>query len=914
MSTNDLIKVISYLTLLELSIDSKITEEQVKTAYRRLSKIYHPDLSNERYKDGKKFIQLQEAKDYLINNLSYVNRLIASNFSTGSSHTSSNYDYEAKQREEAARRAREEAARRQREAEERERKRREEERRRQEETKRRETERKKRIQEEKEKIQNELKRYTQGIKKDDYSDVNWNKLNNLINAYIHKLNTLDSYLFYKEDYELLLSSIRKIKTLKQEQQFNKNIKVGIVSFASLIFIIIMIMLTINVFIPSLKYSKAVNLIEKGRYEEAEQLLYELGDYKESEVYYIILFYVRRQCDSKKYYEAIYNLEILDGSSTFNIDYNGGIKSDVYLNFCGKRINSCEKAGYTFKEYVINGYTLDVKNKNLIIEVKATYTINQYSITYYLNGGSLTKNNPSGYSVDTDTFTLNEPIKTGYEFLGWTYSGNSTPAKNVKIAKGTTGNLTYTAKWKANSYLVRLDSDGGNIVNDLSVVYDSNYSLPTPTKAGYSFLGWYEGNNSVPSSGTWKYTTNLNLVARWSLKSYSITYYLNGGQVNNPSSYNINTSTFTLNNPVKTGYKFVGWSTSANGTKYMNVKIAKGSTGSKTYYANWEVITYNINYYLDSGTNNLNNPKTYTVEDSVQLKNSTKTGYSFEGWYSDSNFQTKVVTINKGTTGDLNLYAKFTVNTYKIAVNPSTFNVKFMMNDGTNSLYTTQLVSTTSGLKYPSIPTRSGYIFIGWYTDESCSEIYDFTKTIHIDTQLYAGWMQNSYTIKNVTNNFSISLDGKFVFTCLTSGEITFKLGDNFNSYYRSVTVTNLTKNKTIFSGEYKGTSLPATYTTIVDAGDVILVSSSSLYITADITMTISGITSPLDGGKAVDTSRSIAVKYDGSYNISVRKIEGYKFVGYFDANGKQYTDKYGNSLFKYNIEKDLTLYEKWEQV
>ena len=158
---------------------------------------------------------------------------------------------------------------------------------------------------------------------------------------------------------------------------------------------------------------------------------------------------------------------------------------------------------------------------------------------------------------------------------------------------------------------------------------------------------------------------------------------------------------------------------------------------------------------------------------------------FEGWYSDSNFQTKVTMINKGTIGNLNLYAKFTANTYKITVNPSTFNVKFMMNDGTNNVYTTQLVSTTSGLKYPSIPTRSGYIFTGWYTDESCSEIYDFTKTIHIDTQLYAGWMQNSYTIKNITNNFSISLDGKFVFTCLTSGEITFKLGDNFNSYYKN---------------------------------------------------------------------------------------------------------------------------------
>lgn len=667
--------------------------------------------------------------------------------------------------------------------------------------------------------------------------------------------------------------------------------------------------TVNVIIPSITYSSAINLIENGKYEEAEDIFYDLGDYKDSKTY-IKLINVKEQCDRKEYTKAISTLESIGGLSKFDIDYNGGAMSNSYMNLYGKRINSAEKTGYRFKEYSTTGYSLDVKNKQLTIKLKATYTINQYYIQYYLDGGSLSKNNPTDYNVDTDTFVLNEPTKIGYEFLGWTHSGNSTPAKNVEITKGTTGYLTFTANWKANSYLVSFNSDGGNSISDLSVTYDSNYSLPTPIKTGYSFSGWYNGDNLVSSNGIWKYTTNLNLVAKWSLDSYSITFYLNGGEADNPTSYNIYTSTFTLNNPVKTGYKFVGWSTSANGTKYMNVTIEKGSTGAKTYYANWEVITYNINYYLDSGTNNLNNPKTYTVEDAIQLENSTKTGYTFEGWYSDSNFQTKIETINEGTIGNLDLYAKFVISTYKITVFNDNNIIMFLMNDDTDTIFANQIVNKSVRIVYPEIPHRTNYCFTGWYTEKQCLNLYDFSSEIKSDITLYAGWIYSRDDNNIYSSKENCGSDG--IISVLKSCTFTVSMIGTMGSW----SIRNLRTNEIIYTCHTNNSEYVNVYIN-AGAGALLDINGGRLngLPTFNGHFSVSNLSLPSKyGSYGSSTYNDYQIQYGEFFTLPIRKMLGYSFIGYFDSEGKQYTDEYGNSLFEYKKEENLILYEKWKKI
>ena len=116
-------------------------------------------------------------------------------------------------------------------------------------------------------------------------------------------------------------------------------------------------------------------------------------------------------------------------------------------------------GYTFKGWSIiqnsevtynPGGTFD---RDMNTTLYAVWQINTYTITYDLNGGTLLSQNPSSYTVETDTITLNNPSKEGYMFLGWTGSNGETPQRTVKIEKGTTENKEYTAVYGEGNYKV-----------------------------------------------------------------------------------------------------------------------------------------------------------------------------------------------------------------------------------------------------------------------------------------------------------------------------------------------------------------------------------------------------------------------------------------------------------------------------
>ncbi len=198
--------------------------------------------------------------------------------------------------------------------------------------------------------------------------------------------------------------------------------------------------------------------------------------------------------------------------------------------------------------------------------------------------------------------MNNPSRAGYTFTGWTGSNGSVPQTEVKVVKGSTGNKSYTANWSIINYEIRYDLNGGTV----SKANPSNYTIETaditlnnPTKTGYNFKGW-SGTGLVGD-------TNLTVkiakgsrgdkvfVANWKIIEYKITYTLNGGNVStsNVSSYNIESSNITLNKPIKTGYIFTGW-TGSNGTSpQTEVTIISGSTGDRSYTANWKPITYTI---------------------------------------------------------------------------------------------------------------------------------------------------------------------------------------------------------------------------------------------------------------------------------------------------------------------------------
>ena len=297
-----------------------------------------------------------------------------------------------------------------------------------------------------------------------------------------------------------------------------------------------------------------------------------------------------------------------------------------------------RTGYTFNNWNLKQdgsgqsfakgatYTIDFSSATLY----AQWTIVNYTIGYTLNSGSVS-GNPTSYNVETATFTLKNPTRTGYTFKGWTGSNGNTPQTSVSIAKGSTGNKSYTANW-------------------------------TP-------------------------------------ENYTIGYTLNGGSVSgNPANYNIETATFTLKNPTRTGYTFKGWTGSNGTTPQTTVQITKGSIGAKTYTANWTPITYNITYDYAKGEGN--NPATYTVETPTFQLAVTRLGYTFLGWTgSNGNTPQTTVQITKGSTGDKNYVANW-------AINPST-QVQYL--DSLDNTVAQEAVA----FNRPEAPEVAGFTFVRW---------------------------------------------------------------------------------------------------------------------------------------------------------------------------------------------------------
>ena len=261
-----------------------------------------------------------------------------------------------------------------------------------------------------------------------------------------------------------------------------------------------------------------------------------------------------------------------------------------------------RPGYTFTGWSGTGLTGE---DNLTVTIPkgstgnrsytAHWSLNTYSITYDLNGGTAS-GNPTSYTVESATITLNQPTKTGYTFTGW--SGTDLTGEDnltVTIPAGSTGDRSYTAHWSLNTYSITYDLNGGTVSGnpDFYTVESAAITLNQPTRIGYTFTGWSGTNLTGEDNLTVTIPTgsigNRSYTAHWSLNTYSITYDLDGGTAfRNPDSYTVESAAITLNEPTKAGYVFTGWSgTDLVGEDNLTVTIPAGSIGDRRYTAHWE---------------------------------------------------------------------------------------------------------------------------------------------------------------------------------------------------------------------------------------------------------------------------------------------------------------------------------------
>lgn len=503
--------------------------------------------------------------------------------------------------------------------------------------------------------------------------------------------------------------------------------------------------------------------------------------------------------------------------------NGGVgapasQTKTYLVQLNLSTDKPTRTGYTFASWNTaadgsgtkwnpgDNYTPDYNGGT--VTLYAQWTKDTYTISYNLNGGKISGQKTS-YDVTTEAFTLPTPVRGGYTFSGWTGTGLSSATKTVTVAKGSAGNRSYTANWSAKIYTIYFDYNkpetdgtvGGAGTTSKSVRFDSTYgALPSPSLDGYTFDGWYTAASNgikISSGTTYKTGGSTRLYAHWTLNTYSISYTLNGGSISGqPTSYNVNTATFTLPTPTKTGYTFTGW-TGSNGTAAQkSVSVAKNSTGNKSYTASWSLNTYTISYNLNGG--NLSGQKaSYDVTtEAFTLPTPTKTGYAFTGWTGTGlSSATKTVTVAKGSTGNRSYTANWSANGYTVS-----FNYNKPTTDGAigNAGTTNKAVTFDSTYGTLPAPTLNGYTFAGWYTAATNgTKVSDTTKyTTAGNSILYAQWKIIYYTINYDLNGGTASTDLSVAYGKYTVNSPTF-------------TIPNPTKEGYVFSGWYGGDILLA---------------------------------------------------------------------------------------------------------
>lgn len=397
----------------------------------------------------------------------------------------------------------------------------------------------------------------------------------------------------------------------------------------------------------------------------------------------------------------------------------------------------------------------------------------YTITYELDGGTLS-NAPAQYNKNSGTVTLPRPTRDGYRFTGWTGTDLTEKTLDVVIPAGSTGDRKYTANW-VETRTVTFDVNGHGTAPDPQTVDIGTKSVrPTdPAQTGWRFDGWYTDKDCTAAYDFDSVVTdNITLYAKW-VKTVTVTYHV-GSYGTAPASQTVDAGKkFTRPaDPVDSRAIFQGWYTdenyttaydfgsavetdlnlyakwkdgyrvafqTAHGTAPAEQKVALNGKATKpadltatgyifkgwytsqlytaefdfntpitadtTLYAKWNetyTVTFNVGVH---GTA----PTAQTVENggkATKPENPTAKGWRFDGWYTDEKCTARY-DFDKAVTANTTLYAKWT----------QLFTLTFETNGGTKI---DSVEAPDGSLVYLGSykPTKSGYYFVGWYTDKN----------------------------------------------------------------------------------------------------------------------------------------------------------------------------------------------------
>ncbi len=344
-------------------------------------------------------------------------------------------------------------------------------------------------------------------------------------------------------------------------------------------------------------------------------------------------------------------------------------------------------------------------------------------------------------------TLATTTRSGYTFGGW-YTIMNGLGSEVSSSTTVTMSWDHTlyAKWIPLAYTVTFDAQGGTVPTppSVKVTQGATYgTLATTTRNGYTFGGWYTAENGLGTEVNFWTTMTVGrdhtLYAKWVADAYTVSFDPQDGTVPIPASKTVlrGTPYGTLATTTRSGYTFGGWYTLMSGQGSEVIASTLVTTGwDHTLYAKWIPFAYTVTFDAQGGTEPV--PTAQSVTQGTfygTLATTTRSGYTFGGWYTGMNG--KGSEVNAWTTvtagRDHTLYAKWTADSYTVT---------FDSQGGTEPIPASKTVTQGSAYGTLATTTREGYIFAGWFTGEvgGGEQVSASTMvTAVFDHTLYAKW-------------------------------------------------------------------------------------------------------------------------------------------------------------------------------
>lgn len=320
-----------------------------------------------------------------------------------------------------------------------------------------------------------------------------------------------------------------------------------------------------------------------------------------------------------------------------------------------------KVGYTFSGWSEIPATMPSHD----VTVTGSFTVNQYNVTFVSGDKAVSEQLLDYGSVITAPAN---PVREGYTFVGWDpvfVEGTTVPVDGV----------TYKALFKVNTYTVVYLLDGKEYGKSSYKFGECITAIDDPAKEGYTFSGWGEIPEVMPSH-------DVTVTGSFTVNQYVVSF-VSDGELISEQTLDYGAPIVAPETPVREGYTFCGW----------DPAFVDGVTvpiGGATYTAIFKVNPYTITYMVDG--------KEYAKEgysfgeDVIALQNPVREGYTFSGW----NEVPSTMPAN-----DVTVTGSFTINQYKVS----------LIVDG--EVISEQTLDYGTAISVPEVAAREGYTFIGW---------------------------------------------------------------------------------------------------------------------------------------------------------------------------------------------------------